>query len=227
MIDYHTLFTITYGMYIIGAGDRDHGNGFISNTVFQLTSEPPRFAASCNKDNYTGSLIEKHQHFSVSVLHQKAQTDILGTFGFKSGRDLNKLEGRNVKYGISGSPIILDDSIAYLECQVVEKIDMGTHWLFIGDLIDAQLLNSTEEAMSYAYYHQIKKGKAPKNAPTFIAKEKLVQTKETGDKAIYECSVCGDIYDNNQEDILFEDLPEDWTCPVCGAEKENFIKINN
>lgn len=227
MIDFNSLFKITYGMYIVSSGDRNTGNGYISNTVFQVTSTPAKFAASCNKDNYTSKLIEEFQHFSVSILHQKTDANTFGTFGFKSGKDIDKLSAKEVKYGISGTPIILNDSIAYLECKVVEKIDMGTHWLFIGELIDAQIINDTEDPMTYDYYHKVKKGNAPKNAPTYIDKKKLVKKQESTKLPIYECIVCGHIYDDNEDDIKFVDLPEDWACPTCGAEKEDFTRIEN
>ena len=227
MINFNALFKITYGMYIVSSGDRSKGNGYVSNTVFQVTSDPPRFAASCNKDNYTSKFIEEFQHFSVSVLHQNTDKSSFATFGFKSGRDFDKLEGKDVKYGISGTPIVLNDSIAYLECKVEETVDMGSHWLFIGELIDAQIIDDSQEPMTYDYYHKIKKGNAPKNAPTYIDKHKLEIKQESAILPIYECTVCGHIYDDNEEDIKFIDLPEDWVCPTCGAEKEDFIKIEN
>ena len=99
MINFEALFKISYGMYIVCAGDKTHGNGFISNTFFQVTAEPPRFAACCNKDNFTAEFIKKHGSFSVSVLSKDASPNIFGRFGYKSGRDINKLEGMSVKYG--------------------------------------------------------------------------------------------------------------------------------
>lgn len=38
----------------------------------------------------------------------------------------------------------------------------------------------------------------------------------------YKCSACGYIYDEAVEDTKFQDLPEDWVCPKCGAPKEAF-----
>jgi len=83
--------------------------------------------------------------------------------------------------------------------------------------------------MTYAYYHEIKGGKAPKSAPTYI-KEKL--EKGDGNMAKYRCTVCGYIYNPEKGDpdngiktgTPFEELPEDWVCPVCGASKEEFEK---
>ena len=53
MIDFEALFKISYGLYIVCSGDKEKGNGFISNSVFQVTAEPAQFAACCNKDNLT------------------------------------------------------------------------------------------------------------------------------------------------------------------------------
>lgn len=224
MINYEALFRLTYGLYIVCSGDKDSGNGFISNTFFQVTAEPAKFASCCNKDNFTAGIIEKFGYFSVSVLKQDTDSDIYGRFGYKSGKDFNKLEGLDIKYGATGAPIVLNDSIAYLECKVTEKHDMGTHWLFIGELVDAQITDEAADPITYAYYRRIKKGVAPKNAPTYIDKSKL-EKKEATTSGIYKCTVCGHIYDENIEGVKFADLPEDWKCPLCGADKEDFIEI--
>lgn len=43
----------------------------------------------------------------------------------------------------------------------------------------------------------------------------------------YKCNLCGYIYDEEVEGTKFEDLPEDWTCPVCGAPKSEFAKLED
>ncbi len=225
MIDFNALFKITYGLYIVSSGNKEKGNGFISNTVFQVTAEPAKFAACCNKNNFTAGLIEKHGCFSVSVLKQQTDTEIFGKFGYKTGKEFDKLTGMDIKYGDSGVPIILNDCIAYLECKVVQKIDVGTHWLFIGELIVAEMLDEKSEPLTYSYYRQVKKGVAPKNAPTYIDKSKLKPSEGPAKTGKYKCTACGHIYDENTESIKFSDLPDDWKCPVCGADKEDFIEI--
>jgi len=225
MIDINALFKISYGLYIVCSGDDKSGNGFISNTIFQVTAEPPKFAACCNKNNYTSDFIEKYGNFTVSILHQQTQSDLYGRFGYKSGKNINKLEGLNIKYGETGAPIVLDDCIAYLECKVVDKFDVGTHWLFIGELINCETINDTLEPITYSYYRQIKKGVAPKNAPTYISKEKLKMKTEVADAKKYRCDVCSHIYDEAIENTKFADLPDDWSCPDCGAGKDEFKVI--
>jgi flavin reductase (DIM6/NTAB) family NADH-FMN oxidoreductase RutF/rubredoxin len=225
MINYEALFKISYGLYVVCSGNKEKGNGFISNTVFQVTAEPPKFAACCNKDNYTSSVIEEHGHFSVSVLHKDTDAEIFGRFGYRSGRDFNKFDGMELTFGETGVPIVMNECVAFLECKVVDKYDVGTHWIFIGELIQAEIVDDSLDPITYAYYRQIKKGMAPKNAPTYVDKSKLTKKKPREETGKYQCSACGHIYDESKEDVKFADLPDDWTCPVCGADKEDFYKV--
>ncbi len=225
MINFEALFKISYGLYIVSSGNNEYGNGFVSNTVFQVSSNPPKFAACCSKENHTAELIKSTGFFSVSILQSDAAATTIGTFGFKSGKDINKMEGMELKYGESGVPIVLKDSIAFLECKVEETIDVGSHLMFIGDLLQADVLDSDKEALTYLHYREVKKGVAPKNAPTYVDKTKL-EKKPTGEVfAKYECAACGYIYDEEKEGTKFDDLPDDWLCPVCGSEKEDFYKL--
>jgi len=221
MINIEVLHNISYGLYIISSGNKETGNGYIANTVFQITSEPAKFAVSCNKNNYTSEIIKKYKVFSVSILIQNAKSDIIGNFGFKTGKKIKKFEGYNIKFGKTGVPVVINDSIAYMEFKLTDEIDMGTHILFIGELVDAQMIKNNEEPLTYDYYRNTKKGVTPKNAPSYIKKE--ANKKQTG--KIYKCAVCGHIYNDNTEKIKFEDLPEDWTCPTCGVSKNEFSEI--
>lgn len=225
MINFEALFKISYGLYVVASGSEEYGNGFISNTIFQVTSDPPKFAACCNKENHTAGVIKSSGCFSVSVLQSETSPQIMGAFGFKSGKDINKMEGMEIRYGETGVPIILNDTIAYLECSVVETYDLGTHLMFIGELVQSDLLDPENDPLTYMHYRKTKKGMAPKNAPTYIDPSKLKKKTEDQDYAKYECAACGYIYDEEKEGKKFEELPEDWICPVCGSEKEDFIKL--
>lgn len=225
MINYEALYDITYGLYIVGSGDKRHGNGYISNSVFQVSAEPALFAACCNKNNYTAGLIGKHAHFSVSVLSEHTDTELFSNFGYKSGKDLNKLEGMNVKYGITGAPVVLNSSTAYLECRIVQKVDAGTHWLFIGQLLDAQWLDRSSKPITYAAYRETKNLFAPPNAPTYIALSQPETTQGSINTDKYKCAVCGFIYDETKKGVAFSKLPNNWVCPVCGSDKDEFVKF--
>jgi flavin reductase (DIM6/NTAB) family NADH-FMN oxidoreductase RutF/rubredoxin len=225
MLNFEALFKISYGLYIVSSGGKTKGNGFISNTVFQVTAEPPRFAVCCHKNNFTAGLIQKYMAFSVSVLSQSASSQIFGKFGYRSGKDFDKMTGTQIKFAETGMPIVIDESIAYFECRVVQTLDVGTHLMFVGDLVNAEIIDDTKEPLTYSYYRQVKKGVAPKNAPTYIDKSKQEQKSNTSDSKKYKCLACGHIYDESIETIKFTDLPDEWVCPVCGSEKSDFTEI--
>jgi flavin reductase (DIM6/NTAB) family NADH-FMN oxidoreductase RutF len=225
MIDYNAFYKITYGLFIVSSGNKSNGNGFISNTVFQVTADPPRFAICCNKNNFTSGIISKTGAFSVSVLEQETPAEIMGRFGFKSGRDINKMEGMSVTYGETGVPVVLNSSIAFFECRVVQTVDTGTHLMFIGDLIHSSVIDNSKEPLTYSYYRQIKNGFAPENAPTYIDRSKLETELSSGAFRKYKCAACGYIYDEEKEAVKFSDLPGSWVCPVCGSEKSDFFEV--
>ena len=225
MINYEALFKISYGLYVVSSGSKENGNGYISNTVFQVTSDPPRFATCCNKENHTAGLIQTSGVYSVSVLQIDAGAGTIGTFGYKSGKDTDKLKGMNVRYGETGVPIVLNDAIAFLEFKVIETSDLGSHMMFIGELLHAEVLNESADPLTYLHYRKVKKGVAPKNAPTYIDKSKLEMPKDRQIFAKYECPACGYIYDEEKEGVKFDDLPDDWVCPICGEDKSDFYKL--
>lgn len=225
MIDFNALSKITYGLYIVSSGDKNSGNGYIANTVFQITSSPAKFVVSCNKDNYTNELIKKHKAFSVSVLGIDAPTELFGTFGYNSGKDIDKFKSADVIFDETGVPIVTNSTTAYLEFKLDQEIDMGTHTMFVGELINTKILDDSKESMTYEYYRSVKKGLSPKNAPTYIDKSKLEKPDKEIDSIKHECSVCGHIHDDSEEENTFDKLSGDWTCPICGAEKSDFTKV--
>jgi flavin reductase (DIM6/NTAB) family NADH-FMN oxidoreductase RutF/rubredoxin len=221
------LHKISYGMYIVTSG-KEICNGQIANTVFQVTSQPETIVVCINKQNYTYELIRKSGVFAVSVLSKKTPLKLIGTFGFKCGRDLDKFEGVNFKTGKTGTRIVLDNAIAYIEAKVTKEVDAGTHALFMGEVVEADILDK-EEPMTYAYYHETTRGATPSSAPTFLKTETEPEGRKM-DK--YRCTICGYIYDPEKGDpdsgvkpgIAFEELPDNWVCPICGAAKDQFEK---
>ncbi len=221
---------ICYGLYVISSKQGDRINGQIANTAFQITSDPPTIAISINKKNLTHEFIQISKVFAVSILSKETPMTLIGNFGFKSGRDLEKFKDAKYRTSVTGSPILLDYTIGYLDCEVLSSTDVGTHTVFIGRIVDCETL-SEEEPMTYAYYHKVKGGKSPKTAPTYINEEASKQT-EAATAGKYRCKVCGYVYDPAAGDpdsgikpgTAFEELPDGWTCPVCAAPKSEFEK---
>lgn len=151
---------------MVASGFEGDCNAQIANTVFQITSDPPRMGISINKQNYTHDFLVRTGVFSVSVITEEADMVFIGRFGFRCGRDYPKLQGVRSMKGSTGVPIVTENACAFLEGKVVGSLDCGTHTLFLGEVIDAGLLGD-QPPMTYSHYHLVKKGKSPKTAPTY------------------------------------------------------------
>ncbi|MGD9379524.1 MAG: rubredoxin [candidate division WOR-3 bacterium] len=227
-----TLNKLGYGLYIVSSKRDEKFNGQIANAVFQTTADPPTVAVCINKQNLTHEYIRHSQFFGVSILTEQAPMQFIGRFGFRCGRDLDKFQDIAHEIGQQGTPIVTEHSAGYLECEVIDSIDLGTHELFVGKLVDAVTLNE-DSPMTYDYYHQVKGGKSPKSAPTYISDQGNNKDEEAKKMAKYKCTVCGYVYDPEKGDpdsgikpgTSFEQIPEDWVCPVCGVGKDQFERV--
>ena len=250
-MDPRALWLCSYGLYVVTSKMGDRRNGQIANTVFQVTPDPATIVASIAKSNLTHEFISSSKVFAASVLSTDAPMPFIGKWGFKSGRDIDKFKDGNYKTGVTGVSIATDYSVGYIEAEVIATLDAGSHTLFLGKVVDSAILKDGEP-MTYAYYHQIKKGRTPKAAATYqpeqggsapvsppaasttqsATKEPAAAgaKKEEPNMKKYRCTVCGYIYDPALGDpdggikpgTSFEALPADWVCPVCGVGKDQF-----
>ncbi len=232
-----TFYTLSYGLYIVSAQSEGKKNGYVANTAFQVTAEPSQLAISCNKDNLSAKIIAASGFFSVSVLEQDASQDILGRFGYKSGKDFDKFAETQYFETLHGVPVVTEGCISWFVCKLTKTFDVGTHLLFIGEVLDGNFLNKEKTPLTYDYYRKARHGRAPKNAPTYVKEKgvkqqaaKSVAKKAEKSNQKWVCQVCGYIYNPAEGDpeagvapgTSFEELPDDWVCPVCGAEKADF-----
>jgi len=234
MVDIESLFNLSYGMCILSSKRDGTFNGCIVNTVFQITPEPPMIAVSVNKQNLTHEYIAKSKVFVVSVLAEQTPLEFIGRFGFRAGRDIDKFQEVDYKLGIAGTPIVLDNTVGFIEAEVTNAIDVETHTLFIGRITACQTIDQGKVPMTYNYYRDVKGGRTPRTAVTYIEKKPKVKS-EKGDQKMkkYKCLMCGYIYDPAIGDTDngvaagtdFEDVPDDWVCPECGVGKDEFEPV--
>ncbi len=244
---YKAFHKLSYGLYIIATEFEGKNFGYIGNTAFQVTSDPSKIAISSHKNNYTTDKIVASGKFSLSVLKKEVNTSLIGEFGFMSGSEIDKFRNIETIYSVTGAPIVTDSSVAWFDCRVVDKMDVGSHVLIVAEVVDSDVI-SGDEPLTYAYYREKYKMLAPPNAPTYIEKNKLEnevvpeQTTESkkepesaeksnGDKMrTFTCGICGFVYDPEEGDpsmgippgTPFEELPDDYRCPICNAGKEYF-----
>jgi len=182
-----------------------------------------------NKKNLSHEFISSSRVFTVSVLEKESPMKLIGLLGFKSGRDIDKFKDINYKKSPSGAPLLLEHTLAHMECKVIKVVDSLTHDIFIGKLTGAENVKSGEP-MTYEYYHVVKKGTTPDTAPVPSGIVKREAGKEEANMQKYVCTVCNYVYDPAVGDpdsgiaagTPFSDLPDDWVCPVCGVGKEEF-----
>jgi len=170
-MDLKALHKISYGLYVVSSKKGEKINGQTANAVIQVASEPPTIAIGINKQNLTHEYIKESKVFAISILSQDTPLSFIGKFGFKSGRDIDKFENVNYKVGKTQAPAVLDYILSYLEAKVIKEVDVGTHTIFVGEIVEADVLKEGEP-MTYAYYHQIKRGTTPKTAPTYLKEDK-------------------------------------------------------
>ena len=211
-MDKKALYQISSGLYLVSSKDNDHRAGCIINTLMQVTSSPVQVTITVNKENDTTNTILKSRAFSVTMLTKNVDMNIIASFGFQSSKDVDKYGTREVFTDELGNPYIKEGMNASLACKVVKEVDLGSHILFVGEVVEGEVL-SNEESMTYAYYQKEKKGTSPKNAPTYQEPEKSKKTR-------WRCKICGYIYEG-------EELPADFRCPICGRPASDFEKIED
>lgn len=196
----NALFKVTYGLYVLVARENGFDNGCIINTFSQITNSPNRIAVVVNKTNKTADMIRKTGIFNVSVISESADFELFKNFGFQSGNEVNKfVEFKDVERSSNGLLYITKYSNSYLSGKVTDTVDFGTHYMFVADLADAEIL-SDEKSVTYDDYHT------------------KIKPKPDNRVKGYRCKICGYIYEG-------EILPDNFICPLCKHGPEDFEKI--
>lgn len=198
-MDNAAMYKLTYGLFVLTAKDGEKDNGCIINTAMQVTTTPNRITIVVNKQNYTHDMIMKTKEFNVSCLSQDADFEVFKHFGFQSGRDVDKTEGKSYPRAENGIIYLQEMTSAYISGKVISETDLGTHTMFLADVTDAKVLSDVE-AVSYSYYH-----KNIKPAP------------QPAKSAGWVCKICGYVYEG-------EELPADFICPLCKHPASDFEK---
>ena len=184
------LFRIGYGLYVVTSHDGKKDNGLIVNTVTQVTNTPNRVAVCINKQNYSHHVIKQTGIMNVNCLSVEAPFSVFESFGFVSGRNVDKFEGKEVLRSDNGLVFLPKYINAFMSLKVVQYVDLDTHGMFICEITEARVV-SNADTMTYTYYQ------------TNVKPKPQVEGKKG-----YVCKVCGYVYEGDE-------LPEDFVCPLC------------
>ena len=197
--DMNALFNIGYGLYVITSNDGKKDNGLIVNTVTQVTNTPNRLAVTINKENYSHHVIKQTGKMNINCLSTDAPFSVFETFGFQSGRNVDKFKDCTPLRSDNGLVFLPRYINSFMSLVVEQYVDLGTHGMFICSISEARVI-SDRETMTYSYYHQHVKPKP----------------KTDGIKG-YVCTICGYVHEG--------ELPEDFVCPLCKHGASDFVEI--
>ena len=198
--DLSALFKIGYGLYVVTSNDGKRDNGLIVNTVTQVTNSPNRIAVAINKENYSHHVIRQTGVMNINCLSEDAPFSVFETFGFASGRNVDKFANCTPLRADNGLVFLPRYINAFMSLRVEQYVDLGTHGLFICSITEARVI-SDAPSMTYAYYQEHVKPKP-----------------ETEGKKGFVCKVCGYVYEGDT-------LPEDFICPLCKHGAADFEEI--
>lgn len=203
----NALEKLSYGLFVLTANEGGKDNGCIINTAIQSSSSPKTVTFCVSNANYTKEMIEKSGLFSLSVISQSADFELFRRFGFSSGKEVDKFDGfSDCRRDENGLLYITRGTNAYLSAKVIHTQSIGSHTLFVGEILSSAVLNDSPSA-TYAYYHEHIKPKPSENAAS-----------SDGKKVVWRCKVCGYEYEG-------EALPADYICPLCKHPAEDFEKV--
>ncbi len=197
--DLTALFNIGYGLYVVTSNDGKKDNGLIVNTVTQITNSPNRVAVAINKENYSHHVIKQTGKMNVNCLTTEAPFAVFESFGFRSGRNVNKFENCEPLRSDNGLVFLPRYINSFMSLQVESYVDCDTHGLFICTVTEARVL-SDKETMTYTYYFENVKPKP-----------------QTEGKVGYVCKICGYIHEG--------EIDESFICPLCKHGYADFEKI--
>lgn len=232
MIDKSAFRSLSYGLYIISSEAAGKRAGCVVNTFQQVTSSPLQASVVMNKENATTGVVRRAGRFTAAPLSQKATMELIGTFGFHCSDDCDKFATCSVDLDEQGLPYVAEQVCARFSVRVEHEIDLGTHVLFAGEVDEAERL-CDDEPMTYAYYHEVKGGKTPPKASSYLPADPAggdspARAKLSGEDAradcpssrtyAWRCPVCGHIE-------YVDRLSDDFVCPVCGVGGALFERV--
>lgn len=188
--DLTALFKIGYGLYVVTSNDGKRDNGLIVNTVTQVTDSPNRVAVTINKQNYSHHIIQQTGKMNVNCLSVDAPFEVFETFGFQSGRNVDKFANWSPCYSDNGLVFLPRYINAFMSLKVEQYVDLGSHGMFICSVTEARVM-SDKDTMTYTYYQ-----------------EHVKPRPDTEGKKGFVCKICGYVYEGDV-------LPEDFICPLC------------
>lgn len=140
------------GVTVVSAAHDGEQHGMTVNSLTSLSLSPPLVMVSLEQNTRTHGLVQRAGAYGVSLLHV-SQQGLSDRFAGRDTEATDRFEGVNTFTLASGSPLI-EGSLAYLDCRVVDTYQAGTHTLFIARVVAAQDGQTDQKAHPLLYFNQ-------------------------------------------------------------------------
>ncbi|HLF43915.1 MAG TPA: flavin reductase family protein [Acidimicrobiia bacterium] len=137
---------IPNALALIGSASDGEWNGMTASWITQVSMEPVLIGVAVDNKAVTHRLITGSGVFSVN-LWSPEDTRVFVKFSKPAVREGETLNGRRVRLGSAGAPIF-EEAVAWMECEVRQAIDFGTHTFFVGEILDAGVTDEDGPAAS-------------------------------------------------------------------------------
>ena len=193
----------------------------MANSVIQISSsDPEKVLIALTKDTHSYTAIRENGIFTISVLSTDTPASVIGALGLVSGKNADKLKNIRHKVLIEGVPVVKENTCCWFLCKVISGMDVGQEMVFAAEII-AGSDSAIGTPMTYDFYRSEMHGLSPVGSPTYVPPESTFD-KSSGESFV--CSVCGYVY--SDPNFSFEELPDNWVCPVCKMPKKAFVRRN-
>lgn len=131
------LENVTTGIYILTTGKGEESHGMIVSWVSQVSFDPPLIMVAIRKNRPTHAMILENRNFALSIL-RKDQANLIGQFKHLDHKKRFKgLTPVATKTGV----YVIGETVAYIDCELYQSVDVNDHTLFIGHMVDGGVLD--------------------------------------------------------------------------------------
>lgn len=135
---------IPNALALVGSRAGDERNAMTTSWITQLSMDPVLIGIGVDNTSVTHRLISDGNSFTVN-LWDPEDTRVFVKFSKPAEDDGDSLNGRSVSEATTGAPVF-DEAIAWVDCEVRQAVDFGTHTLFAGEIVDAGIRNDETRA---------------------------------------------------------------------------------
>jgi flavin reductase (DIM6/NTAB) family NADH-FMN oxidoreductase RutF len=143
---------ISSGLYIITAKKSDLTGAMLASWVAQASFEPPGFTVAVAKDRAIESLMQVGDNFVLNILEEGNYQQLMKHFLKRFPPGADRFEGVKTQTAENGSPI-LTDSLAYLECEVISRMECSDHWIVYSKITNGRV--SKSDALTAVHHRKV------------------------------------------------------------------------